>query len=653
MSRRAGMFGSRAGAGAGVDASIEADALVDNPGWDQLQPSILIMLAALWQDLEMSIPVSDVKKGAFFDFVRTKGDSITASYAGHQQYRNMACGAIERLRGGGVLPGFRIDCWLERCAGVVIGAGHTPAFIENLFGIREKSAYECSSSLDAQQRNYLARALSDRQSEALIAKLLPNIRVEMRFRHDLQGCTVGHIARVRGYSEDMVAQLTMSRPVVSARFDSDVKKPDPDLSRQLIKLLVIHELIDAELIQNASFTERYRQEVHQLKTLLVESDDGLSTLSKAELFVLEKLLQGVWAFDASIKERIYTQLWRLSIGFDPRPGTETLKAVNGLGYWGTELHLALGEGLSPGYIIWLIDCCGADIAVINGFNETPLMIAVGNGYHGEVLKKLIKPDQVNHQDVIHWETAVHRAAWSGNEKALELLLKAGGIDINIANYSGTTALHAAAIVGSKECAKLLLDNGADVNELNGQYQSALCLAVSAPSRSCALVEFLLSSGAKVCLGAGVCSNALALCVSRHRAAPRHIFKTLLASMPVEKLNAQVDYEFAGCESVLETAVSLALGIDVIDALLEAGAEVTPSVLNSLQFDALKRDPTSESGYNIEVRRMIKRFITAGADPHKIINEEGESLCDLVSKKVRADGPLLLLMDAQPALGNFG
>jgi uncharacterized protein len=75
--------------------------------------------------------------------------------------------------------------------------------------------------------------------------------------------------------------------------------------------------------------------------------------------------------------------------------------------------------------------------------------------------------------------AVHQAALDGDNATIKELLQANPSLVNIGDYDKNTPLHLAAMHGHADTAKLLLDDGANVNALNTAGMTALHLAAKA------------------------------------------------------------------------------------------------------------------------------------------------------------------------------
>jgi len=90
--------------------------------------------------------------------------------------------------------------------------------------------------------------------------------------------------------------------------------------------------------------------------------------------------------------------------------------------------------------------------------------------------------------------ALHGAAIDDDAAKVESLIQKG-IDANIRDLGGQTALHKAAYYGHTNAARVLLANGADVNARGAQGETALHFA--AGKNHLAFVKLLLANGADV------------------------------------------------------------------------------------------------------------------------------------------------------------
>ena len=90
---------------------------------------------------------------------------------------------------------------------------------------------------------------------------------------------------------------------------------------------------------------------------------------------------------------------------------------------------------------------------------------------------------------------LHDAALNDYIDAATALLDAEGFDINIRNNNNQTPLHVAAINNSVKVAKLLIENGADIEALSISFNSPLNLAVSYTNVD--VFRLLIDAGANV------------------------------------------------------------------------------------------------------------------------------------------------------------
>ncbi|OWF39504.1 tankyrase-2-like [Mizuhopecten yessoensis] len=127
------------------------------------------------------------------------------------------------------------------------------------------------------------------------------------------------------------------------------------------------------------------------------------------------------------------------------------------------------------------------------FNWTDLHYAASHGNFSRIQEIIIKSGtvSVNHQDY-YGKTPLYWAAYKGYRSCVEELLKCGAL-VNIHCRHGGTALHA--VVGLyPECALLLIQHGADVNQVDNWGVTPMYLAAS--SGQLEVIRYLLAAGAK-------------------------------------------------------------------------------------------------------------------------------------------------------------
>jgi len=149
-------------------------------------------------------------------------------------------------------------------------------------------------------------------------------------------------------------------------------------------------------------------------------------------------------------------------GFDPNTRNETGQ---------TGLLLALREP-SPRVIDVLLSSKKTDIDARNANDESPLMLAALRGQE-DVVRKLIARDAAVNKP--GW-TPLHYAATNGQIAIMKLLLENYAF-IDAPSPNETTPLMMAAMYGSPQSVKLLLDEGADPLMKNQQNMTAADFAV--------------------------------------------------------------------------------------------------------------------------------------------------------------------------------
>lgn len=170
----------------------------------------------------------------------------------------------------------------------------------------------------------------------------------------------------------------------------------------------------------------------------------------------------------------YEDWWRSIKQDNPRPVAELLKrgydpnALDPNGVSG--LYLALQEG-SLKVAEVLIDFPKTNVEWRTKKDESALMIAALKGHTDLVRKLIAKGADVNKPG---W-APLHYAATGGHLKIMEILLEEHAF-IDAESPNKTTPLMMAAMYGTPQAVKLLLDAGADVNMRNELGLSAVDFA---------------------------------------------------------------------------------------------------------------------------------------------------------------------------------
>ena len=115
----------------------------------------------------------------------------------------------------------------------------------------------------------------------------------------------------------------------------------------------------------------------------------------------------------------------------------------------------LKRQLQGGATVWLL---GLTLLVLVPGCAFPLIHAAADGDTKAVLALLEKGADANALFPIVGTRALMVAAASGHKDTVQALLDAGA-DVNVKDYTGWTALHAAAYKGDSEIVQLLLEHG--------------------------------------------------------------------------------------------------------------------------------------------------------------------------------------------------
>lgn len=107
----------------------------------------------------------------------------------------------------------------------------------------------------------------------------------------------------------------------------------------------------------------------------------------------------------------------------------------------------------------LIDA-GADVNAIGGFDWTALMVATVKGHLAAARQLLESGADPNLRDIYGW-TPLMRAVYEGRYQVAQALLEHPGIQVDLRNDNGATALYLAAVRGDVRLARALLLAGAD------------------------------------------------------------------------------------------------------------------------------------------------------------------------------------------------
>lgn len=160
----------------------------------------------------------------------------------------------------------------------------------------------------------------------------------------------------------------------------------------------------------------------------------------------------------------------------------------------TPLHTAAMHGCFEA-VQELLERCHYEPDCRDNCGVTPFMDAIQCG-HVSIAKLLLEKHEAcsSAADSLGAQ-ALHRAAVTGQGKALRFLVSDLGIDVDVrATSTGLTALHYAAKEGQTSTVQTLLSLGADINAKDERNRSALHLACAGQHVAC--TRFLLKLGLK-------------------------------------------------------------------------------------------------------------------------------------------------------------
>lgn len=136
------------------------------------------------------------------------------------------------------------------------------------------------------------------------------------------------------------------------------------------------------------------------------------------------------------------------------------------------LHLAASAGHAAVIRLLLSVAAPREVDSPDGAGCTALQRAAADG-HEEVLKVLIgRGADVNRQDAVHGNSALHEAAWKGYSRSVHILATAGA-QLSQCNAGGFTALHLCCQNGHNQSCRELLLAGCDPDIQNNYGDTAL------------------------------------------------------------------------------------------------------------------------------------------------------------------------------------
>eukprot|EP00953_Heterococcus_sp_UTEX-ZZ885_P029384 15599-Heterococcus_DN1.PRE.2 len=295
--------------------------------------------------------------------------------------------------------------------------------------------------------------------------------------------------------------------------------------------------------------------------------------------------------------------------------------------------------------------------------NTPLMVAA-EGPSTSVLQLLLQQSSINvNQRNDTGDTALVKAACTGNAAAVRLLLQHGADACSI-NNSCFSTVFAAAIGGDLQILELLIQHGADVRAVTDRGFTLLMQA--ATDNQPRVAEFLIQQGLsvhavddsgstalhhaaasaskgtetmRVLLAHGADVNAVDL----QRCTPLHLAARSEQLDKVEVLVA-AGADVLRTDEIGGTALHVAIHFEhltVVQLLLEHGADV---VINTLQYTATDEHSPVSAVMVCNDAAVLKLLLTAGADVHAVTSS-GDTCLHIAARHSYSAPVLCLLIKA--------
>jgi uncharacterized protein len=216
------------------------------------------------------------------------------------------------------------------------------------------------------------------------------------------------------------------------------------------------------------------------------------------------------------------------------------------------------------HILELLLRHGLSVTTVDNAGSTQLMTAAAHGHKPAAEWLLQQRVAVSAVDNIG-KTALHHASGSSCDEAavIELLL-ANGADVHKLSDRHVTALHLAAFKGNVECARVLIDAGADVTNAIITGMTSLNFALTA--NQSAMAELLLEDGATAVLNGipELCGTGITAFMACATADTAKV--VLAAGADVHEVNEAGD-------TCLHAAVRHKLAVPVVCLLIKASADL--------------------------------------------------------------------------------
>lgn len=225
--------------------------------------------------------------------------------------------------------------------------------------------------------------------------------------------------------------------------------------------------------------------------------------------------------------------------------------------------------------------------------------------------------------------ALMSAVTSNDVDGVRFFSKAGAALINQKNFGGATSLHIAAREKNSEIAKILIDNGADVNAVDNEGWTPLMRA--ALSGSSAIVNLLLDKNAKASAINSIGESAIIHATSSDC--------TDCLSVMFEKFNFMNAMEVSALKSQLTDAFVIARNRE---------NQVAQALLESYLDRVIKMSPLLQRNFDEVEQPVDEKIIDDGATKKSIEKAEQKSI-KRIFKIISPDGVLQSTEEKAPMI----
>ena len=369
-----------------------------------------------------------------------------------------------------------------------IYSGHfKPAKIIEIIKLLIMAGADVNTTKDGFEISVLENMVRSGNENTEIVKLLIVAGATTDIKNSTDASTALHIVASNGWTETakllIAAGVDVNAVNESGRTALDIAEWNSDVSVRHNELV--------EILNNADYwVEQGRLEREKLA--IAESNTAESNTEKAVVESTPELNDDL--LNAAINGNLELVKELMDKGAD-------VNAVDKDGV--TSLHWVTYNGWAD--IVKVLIDNGADVNAENDNGVTPLLIAENEkfadiaeilkaaGAKGGTVESIPESVEEEIEPVLTLDLFLLQEAADGNLENVKALIK-DGIDVDMVNDIGETALHKAAGGGHTEIVKVLIAAGADINKKTLYDLTALSIAINAGNTD--IAEILKAAGAK-------------------------------------------------------------------------------------------------------------------------------------------------------------